>query len=1133
MTSVLFDSGWFYSEQSVDMSYDEFAASSADMKRIDIPHDMLISDADNLYKNCTGFYVKEFILDGDAAEKTVYLRFDGVYPVCEIYLNGSLVRTHKYGYSAFDCDLTGLVREGRNTVTVRVEHRAPNSRWYSGAGIFRDVTLKIAEPVHILPDGVYIHTSLNPDGSFDAAVKTETSAENVTLFHTILDMDGEEIGCCEYIPDGDGYAHITVVMPCLWDITNPYLYTLRTEVICDDIVTDTAETRFGFRMIRFDPDNGFFLNGRHIKLNGVCLHHDLGSLGAAFNSDALRRQLLLMKEMGANAVRTSHNMPAEQFMDIADEVGMLVDSEAYDMWGRPKTEFDNARFFDETCEEDVKSWVCRDRNHPSLIMWSIGNEIYDTHDGEYGRVEMRRLIKNVSLHDPLKNGYVTFGSNYIPWENTQKCAEELDAVGGNYAEHLYNELHEKHPKWNIYGSETAARGQSRGIYHFPLEHTVRTYEDMQMSSLENSRSGKGDRTPQTSIIADRDCKFSAGQFIWTGFDYIGEPTPYSTKNAYYGQCDTAGFKKDSYYLYQAAWTNKTVLHLMPYWDFNDGQLIDVCAYTNAPEAELFLNGKSLGRQKIDNAATYWAKWQLPYEYGEIKVTAYDNDGNSIAEDSRHSFGDSRKIVLSADRTSIPADGKSLIFVDISTVDDNGCPVENSRSRMNVSVTGAGRLIGLDNGDSTDYESYKAVSRKLFSGHLAAVIASKQEAGEIHLTVSSNGLETASAVFNALPCDTDSGVSCISENSAEFNRCDENEIPVRKIALRCDSSRELNAECRTAVVHAEIFPENASLCDIEFKAVTDSGIISNLASVKVLPDGRSAEITALGDGHFRFRASAANGKRCSDILSDLEFTVSGIGSAVIDPYNFVSATFCSRTNQPLDEVLKGGVRCVKNGVTYICFDNLDFGSDLSDEVTVPILRWFRDDEMPVEIWEGMPDEGGAELLYSGIYKRDFVWQTYQPLVCPLKRRLSGIRNITVVTRSGDEEVNIQGIQFRRVPRAYATLTCADAVRVYGDSFTENGEYITGIGNNVTVEFGHMDFTDGFSKLAIRGRTDNPVDSVHIILNGKTEKRLMAEFVRTEDYSEQIFELEGISGECDVRLMFLPGCSFDLNYIRFEK
>ncbi|MCM1334343.1 MAG: DUF4982 domain-containing protein [Bacteroides sp.] len=1139
MKKTLFNDNWFYGEFPVGTP-EGFVPDRAALKPVELPHDMLIHDSYNFYKSCVGVYVKDFTLAEPLADgEKRLLRFDGVYPECRVFLNGAEISHHKYGYSAFYADMTPALIPGKNTLRVWVNHLAPNSRWYSGAGIYRKVELCALPPVHFLPEGIYLHTGKKDDGYEISARLEYTRTPGYRYRCMIFDPSGEPIMSRAVDTDDptdlEGFS-VTLPPPRvkLWDLDAPKLYTLVAEIMKGDETIDREEVRFGLRDFRFDPNEGFFLNGRHIKLNGVCLHHDLGSLGAAFHTDALRRQLLLLKEMGVNAIRTSHNMPAEELMTLADELGFLVVSEAFDMWGKAKTEYDYARFFNEDCENVVESWVRRDRNHPSLLMWSIGNEIYDTHDGEYGRAEMRRLIAAVRRFDPLGNAAVTFGSNYIPWENTQKCAEELDVVGGNYVEAIYDELHAKHPDWCIYGSETAARGTSRSIYHFPLAHTARTYPDLQMSSLENSRSGAGDRTLQDAIVWDRDCPFSAGQFIWTGFDYLGEPTPYSTKNSYYGPFDTAGFRKDAFYLYRAAWTGETVLHLFPYWDFNEGQEIDVCAYTNAPETELFINGRSLGRRSVDplRGKTYRCDWRLPFEKGELRAVAYDAAGNKIAEDVRRSFGDGVKLRLDPDRATLPADGESLLFITVSLLDEDGIYVTNARNRVHVTVSGAGRLVGLDSGDSTDYESFKGTTKKLFGGMLLAVIAAKTELGEIRVLVESEGLPSAELLIPAVPAPVRAGVSAIAENSAEYDRIREEGIPIRKIALKVDGERRLHQNKTTATVRAEIYPRGAK-GEIAFSAVTDSGIVTNIAEVVPAPDGWSAEVRALGDGAFRLRCTAANGKDHAEVISDLEFRVSGLGSATLDPYSFVSATFYGRTNHgELDEVLGGGVRCVKNAETRICFDHVDFGRDYADEITVPILRWFRDDAMEVEIWEKMPGEEGAERLWAGEYERPFIWQTYQDLVCPLSRRLTGETSICIVCRCGDDDVNVRGFSFRRRPRGYEPLTGDSLERVYGDSFTRVGSEVRGIGNNVTLDFGRLGFERGFTRVTLRGNTANETDSIHLLLGGETGvTRHIMEFKRTEGVSEQTFAIAVEPGEYDTRLMFLPGCNFDFCSIQF--
>lgn len=395
-------------------------------------------------------------------------------------------------------------------------------------------------------------------------------------------------------------------------------------------------------------------------------------------------------------------MPAPDVMEQADEMGFLVVSEAFDMWERPKNAFDYARFFPEWWRRDVKSWVRRDRNHPSLIMWSIGNEIYDTHAGERGQELTRLLAGEVRRHDPDGHAGVTLGSNYMPWENAQKCADIVKLAGYNYAEKYYQEHHRKHPDWVIYGSETGSVVSSRGVYHFPYSSQILADEDGQCSSLGNSSTSWGARSAESCILAEREAPFSCGQFLWTGFDYIGEPTPYHTRSSYFGQLDTAGFPKDSYYIYQAAWTDwreHPMVHVFPYWDFNRGQAVDVRVCSNAPRVELFLNGKSLGSRSMDrDSGTYpQGHWQISFEPGKLCARAYDEEGNLVAQESRSSFGEAARIVMAADRNVIRGDGRDMAFVEISVLDGQGRPVENAVNRIRVSVTGKGYLAGLDNG----------------------------------------------------------------------------------------------------------------------------------------------------------------------------------------------------------------------------------------------------------------------------------------------------------------------------------------------------------------------------------------------------------------------------------------------------
>ena len=480
-------------------------------------------------------------------------------------------------------------------------------------------------------------------------------------------------------------------------------------------------------------------------------------------------------------------------MELSDELGMLIVSEAFDMWERKKTTYDYARFFPQWASHDVASWVRRDRNHPSLIMWSIGNEIYDTHADERGQVITRELMEMVLEHDFLGNAAITIGSNYMPWENARKCADIVKLAGYNYAEKYYDKHHLEHPDWIIYGSETSSTVQSRGIYHFPLSQSVLSDDDEQCSSLGNSSTSWGAKSTEKCIIDDRNASYSPGQFIWSGFDYIGEPTPYHTKNSYFGQLDTAGFKKDSFYIYQAEWTSYVdapMVHIFPYWDFSDGQLIDVRVCSNAPFIELFFNNISQGKFHIDheNGDQLLGEWQLSYKEGTLRAVAYDENGFILAEDVKSSFKDAKTLVLTPDKYTISADGKELVFVEISAIDKDGIPVENANNRVTISINGPGCLIGLDNGDSTDYDQYKGTDRRMFSGKLLAVIAATFEEGDIIIKAESESLKTAVLTLKATAANivpgTGAPINCpISKPQKE--------IPIRTAKILCPSGNNLS------------------------------------------------------------------------------------------------------------------------------------------------------------------------------------------------------------------------------------------------------------------------------------------------------------------------------------------------------
>ncbi|KKI91550.1 glycoside hydrolase [Bacillus sp. SA1-12] len=1139
---ILFNDGWEFAKSSLEVT----DHTALPFKPVDIPHDWLIYQTLNLYENSIGWYRKRFTLP--EAAKKILLYFDGVYMDSSLFVNGQYIGEWKYGYSSFEHEITDALVEGENEILVKAVFQSPNSRWYSGAGIYRNVWLKTQDINHIVTDGIYISTS-QQDSCWLVEIDTDINIdEEVQLLHTLMYKDQLIASTFERVFPGDTSRSINqqrlfVDNPLLWSTEEPALYQLITELVIVDQATnkrgkeiETITQNIGFRKVTLDPTLGFLLNDKRMKLNGVCEHHDLGALGAAFNKTALKRRFEILKDMGVNAIRTAHNMPAKELMDLADEMGMLVVSEAFDMWERSKTPYDYARFFKDWAHIDVKSWVMRDRNHPSLIMWSIGNEIYDTHADERGQEVSKMLMEYVRQFDPKGNASVTIGSNYMPWENAQKCADLVKVAGYNYAEKYYQKHHEEHPDWIIYGSETSSVVQSRGIYHFPFEKSILADDDEQCSALGNSTTSWGAKSAEACILAERDTPFSLGQFLWTGFDYIGEPTPYHTKNSYFGQIDTATFKKDSYYIYQAAWTDyktKPMVHIFPYWDFNKGQMIDVRVCSNAPKIELQFNGDTIGTYDIDHehGTQLVGWWKIPYEEGELKAIAYDENGSVIATDRKKSFKDAKKICLQVDKEQLIADGQDLIFVEISMQDEDGNPVENANNRVHVNVSGSGRLIGLDNGDSTDYDPYKGLSRRLFSGKLMAIIAGTLEPGKIQIEVSSKGFESTTAEFESLPVkDPIVGMTAYMEN--QDLPCEmgiKEEIPLRKIELISDTGQVFNETTTEMYVSVKLHPETTSYQDVAWSVVNDAGIESNIAKVEAM--GHIAKISALGDGEFRLRCTSKNGSDKTKLISQLEFQAVGLGTAYKDPYGFISAGLYDYSKGEVGNGNERGVATSRDGETQVGFHDIDFGPYGSDTITIPIFT-LTSEPYSLQIWEGMPDEDGSECLADVMYQKESKWNVYQEETYHLSKRLKGITSICFVLQ---QKVHIKGFSFERKNRAFAQNNAADCDHIYGDTFKLAESRVEGIGNNVSLELEEMDFTnEGASKLIIYGRSPIDKNTLHIrFASNEGETNQLIEFAYSEEYAERVFELDKITGVQKVTFIFLPGSNFDFGWFRFEK
>lgn len=1129
--NILFNDGWQFC--LCDIGTELSALPGRHWYDVELPHDWLINDTSKLYETGEGWYRRSLPCSAEQLSGRVLLNFDGVYMNSTLFVNGKEAGSWTYGYSAFEHDITDFLHEGENELLLRVSHQSPNTRWYSGAGIFRDVMLKLRPAAYIGTNGVYIHSAPQPEGGWTTEVETDVvgEASDIRMLLEVFDPAGASMGGYGMEAHFDGghekfTASFNSTDPELWSVDDPMLYTLKISLYSGSELLDCVNETFGYRTAEFDPDRGFLLNGEPVKLHGVCMHHDLGALGSALNEAALARQLRIMKEMGVNAIRTSHNMPARQLVQLCDEMGLLVDSEAFDMWEKPKTEFDNHRFFTEHAERDVRSWIERDRNHPCIIMWSIGNEINDTID-PHGLDITKRLYEYVLKYDPKGNAAPTIGSNYMGDENAQKCSDVVKLAGYNYSEYLYDEHHAKYPDWVIYGSETASAVRSRGIYRFPVELPLLTGEDCQCSSLDNSVVGWGS-SAMKSWRLDRDCPFCCGQFIWTGFDYIGEPTPYNTKNSYFGIVDTAGFPKDIYYFYQSVWISpeqKKVLHIVPsYWDFIPGQEIDVLIYSNARDVELFLNGKSIGSHvmELETSQDMRAHFKVPFEPGVLRVVGHFADGSECSE-VLHTPADPAAVVLTSDKETLLADGRDIAFVEISTVDVNGIPVGNARNRIRVEVSGAGRLVGLDNGDSTDYDSYKGDNRRLFSGKLLAMIESTLEPGEITVRAYSEGLENAELRLVSENCGEVSGVSVVTENKfPAVCRAYTGEVPARLLLPEVDVN-SFDPERRSAKIRAKLLPENCTYDDISWSVVRRNGVESNLAQVE--GSGRSAVVTAKGDGEFFVRAMVHNGAEHPQVIADIPFTAEGLGAAVRDAYSFISASTLDSSNVPTN-IIEDGALSNFDGRTVMTYSDIDFGKTGSQIISLSVGTCF---DMPVEVWEGTPDDG--KLICRVDFGNNGHWCGFAGQDFALAERLTGVRTISVVI---DSRVIFGGFSFVPIERAYDTNWVGEADSVYGDDYRIDGRRVADIGNNVIINYEGLDFgEDGSEALIISGETGNPMNQIQLRYTpaGGAQKTVLLEF-QQDGGREQRFDIPKLSGLNDVSFVFMPGSRFDFDWFRFE-
>jgi len=699
----------------------------------------------------TAWYRNEFSLSAIETSKKIILLFEGAMSEPEVFINGKKVGEWKYGYSYFYFDISENIVEGKNTIAVKLTNKEFASRWYPGAGLYRNVRMIIKNQESIAQWGTFITTPFVTDSIAKINIKTSINSDKGFVKTTIFDAQGKALISQESSSlFGNKFEqNIPLINPKLWSPETPYLYTAKTEYFVNNKLSDEITTRFGVRKIEYNCEKGFVLNDKITKFKGVCLHHDLGPLGTAINKAALKRQLLILKDMGVNAIRSSHNMPSFEQLELADELGFLFLAESFDEWKKPKVENGYNLFFDEYAEKDIVNLVHATRNHPSIVMWSSGNEVPDQWGSE--GVKRAKWLQDIfHREDPTRP--VTVGMDQVKAVMESGFGAILDIPGLNYRVHLYEEAYKKFPQGFILGSETASTVSSRGIYKFPVEKgSMKQYNDFQSSSYDLEYCSWSN-LPEDDFILQDDKPWVIGEFVWTGFDYLGEPTPYDEKwpsrSSYFGMIDLAGIPKDRYYLYRSRWNTKAeTLHILPHlnWEGREGEKTPVFVYSNYESAELFVNGKSQGIQnKIKNGnpqERYRLLWNdVVYEPGIVKVVAFDKNGKAVAEKEVKTAGKPHKIVLEADRKTIKSDGKDLSFVTVSVVDKNGIPCPTATNQLQFEVKGKGTYRAACNGDATSLELFHLPTMKLFSGKLVVIVQSKKEAGKMELKVSGKGLK---------------------------------------------------------------------------------------------------------------------------------------------------------------------------------------------------------------------------------------------------------------------------------------------------------------------------------------------------------------------------------------------------------
>jgi beta-galactosidase len=770
-TRMCIDPGWlFYRGDASGAEKVNFDAGR--WRQVELPHDWSIEepfDPDAASKHDgaflpggVGWYRKTFKAPAAWKGKKVSVEFEGVYMDSTVWLNGKKLGNHPYGYTSFAYDLTPHLALGKeNVLAVRVNVMQQCSRWYSGAGIYRHVWLDVTNDVHVKQWGMFVTTPVVEKDVAEVEVRTTVVNEGEKAAEVLLDIEvmdakgkavgkGEEEGGVSRKGEAEFVHRVVIRKPRLWSPEDPYLYKVITKVKVGEKVVDIYESTVGIRTAEFTMEDGFLLNGKRVEIKGVCMHHDHGCLGAAFNERAMERQIEILQKMGCNAIRTSHNPPAPGLLELCDRMGMLVMDEAFDEWRLNKTPYGYGRFFDEWSQSDISSMVRRDRNHPCIVMWSIGNEVHDQKSPECGATA-KKLYDAIKRQDPTRA--ITVGCNSPDDAVKNGMPDGVDVVGINYFPKFYEKFQ---GKWKLIASETTSTVSTRGEYFFESKDgkvELIKRQANQCSAYDIDIPGWA-TIAEDSLKAVAKSKWIPGEFVWTGFDYLGEPTPYEwpSRSSYFGIVDLAGFPKDRFYLYQSRWTDEPMVHLFPHWNWagkkdEPARVVPVRVYSNCKSVELFLNGRSLGEKSFADTTDLHLDWEVAWEAGELKAVA-KNGGKKICEDVVRTAGPAAKMVLEPDRKTIDADGMDLSYVTVKIVDKDGNVVPDAANMVRFEVEGAGRLEGVDNGNPTCLLSFKGSYMKAFHGLCLAVVRSQRQAGDITLKAASDWLPDAKVVIKS-------------------------------------------------------------------------------------------------------------------------------------------------------------------------------------------------------------------------------------------------------------------------------------------------------------------------------------------------------------------------------------------------